>query len=156
VKYQSSADPALRFVELLGSAIASGQAHVADPNGLPPNGYEAAWGWRRENHAWRGLGTKIGWIDQNGLYVDCDAGMRVVRSVAVAGEEITTTAAVMRRRLQERGLLRTTDTDTVRKTLTIRKRLEKVRREVLHLDADQVLQVESDDAGAWEEPGLTP
>ncbi|MGQ9576988.1 MAG: hypothetical protein ACUVUC_16925, partial [Thermoguttaceae bacterium] len=43
--HQATSDPARRFLELLGAAIASGQAHVAGPDGGEPPGRDA-WGWR--------------------------------------------------------------------------------------------------------------
>jgi hypothetical protein len=44
--HQHASEPAARFLELLSAAIASGQAHVAADDGLPPPAPEA-WGWRR-------------------------------------------------------------------------------------------------------------
>jgi len=73
--YQVAGDPALRFVALLQSALASGQAHVANRRlasgqahvanrrvGVP----EAAshWGWRRKptSRKWMPCGACIGWL----------------------------------------------------------------------------------------------
>ena len=44
--HQVTEEPARRFIDLLGSALAGGFAHVADPNGDTPFPF-APWGWRR-------------------------------------------------------------------------------------------------------------
>ena len=73
--WQVANDPALRFVALLQSALASGHAHVADGLGGVP---EAAslWGWRRKPNGrkWIACGACIGWVAGNDLYLDSLAG----------------------------------------------------------------------------------
>ena len=44
-QHQVADEPTRRFRELLGAAIASGQAYVADPKGNEPK-TPTAWGWR--------------------------------------------------------------------------------------------------------------
>jgi hypothetical protein len=51
--YQIANDPALRFMALLQSALASGRAHVADRLGGAPVAAEL-WGWRRQPKNERG------------------------------------------------------------------------------------------------------
>lgn len=72
---QIANDPALRFLALLQSALASGHAHVADRLGGVP---EAAslWGWRRKptGRRWIACGACIGWLRRRGLQIQAFQG----------------------------------------------------------------------------------
>src|SRR5262249_44998787 len=64
-----SAEPTVRFLDLLRAAIASGEAHLADPEGVEPQGPES-WGWRLRivgtgvdvDSRWEPQGRRIGWV----------------------------------------------------------------------------------------------
>lgn len=139
---QTSSEPAARFIELLGAAITSGKAHVADPNGGNPE-VPQAWGWRLlsfgagENEAaeWRSSGDRVGWIDQNDLYLDSEAAYTAAQKMAKeGGEPLPVGLQTLRKRLHERRLL--LSTDPAREVLTVRRILEARRRDVLHLQAE--------------------
>jgi hypothetical protein len=150
-RHQAASEPAARFLELLGSAIGSGRAHVADADGTPPE-QSRRWGWRLvkvgsgefERNEWRPQGARIGWVDDSALYLDRDAALAEVQKLGRdVGDGLAVTAQVLTKRLHERGLL--VSTDQARGTLTIRRTLEGKGRAVLHLDAGRLLGSEETD-----------
>jgi len=73
--HQAASEPTQRFLEVVRAAIASGQAHVASPEGDAPKDARR-WGWvesREEYDSWRFLGRRIGWIDGEDLYLEPNA-----------------------------------------------------------------------------------
>jgi len=135
--YQVAGDPALRFVALLQSALARGQAHVADRLGGVP---EAAspWGWRRKAKGgrWTPCGVCIGWVAGSDLYLDSSASYQVAQQAAGL-DRLVASEQTLRRRLHGQGLLASIDTG--RQTLLVRKTLEGCPRHVLHLKASALL-----------------
>jgi hypothetical protein len=138
-QHQAAGEPTRRFRELLSAAVASGRAHVADPGGDRPETPEA-WGWRPvivgtgdyEREQWRPQGECVGWVDGEEFYLQPDAAYAAVqRQGRDSGDALTVTATTLRKRLHERGLLKSTDQK--RQVLTIRRTLAGQRRDVLHL-----------------------
>lgn len=90
-RFQISEDPAIRFMELLVSAISSGDAHFAKAeDGSHPDN-PSQWGWRQTpvfepggfaKKVWRPCGTKVGWIAKNEVWLQKDAALGVVQSMA--------------------------------------------------------------------------
>src|SRR5690242_5702579 len=114
--------------------MASGRAHVADVDGKEP-GNAQAWGWWQAGTDWTAKGRRIGWVDSSGLYLEKDAVFAEVQAMGgQSGEPLSITGITLHKRLHERGLL--VDTDTTRGTLHIRKKLDGVTRNVLHLRED--------------------
>jgi hypothetical protein len=154
----AAAEPAGHFLRLLAAALASGRAHVTDPDGLEPEEPEA-WGWRgkeyytgtgpddtRENTDWTPQGRRIGWVDgadgAADLYLEPEASYAAAQELARdQGESLAVSQRTLWRRLHERGLLASTDPD--RKRLMVRKRLEGVRRYVVHLAAKSLYHPET-------------
>ncbi len=143
-QHQAASEPTARFLELLGSALGSGKAHVADPSGNAPEG-QKGWGWRSvvvgsgefARQEWRPQGARIGWVDGADLYLDRDAALAEVQRLGrEVGDSLAVTAAILAKRLHERGLLVTTD--EARETLPVRRTLEGKRRAVLHLAATAI------------------
>jgi uncharacterized protein DUF3854/uncharacterized protein DUF927 len=134
--HQAGAEPAQRFVELLRSALASGRAHLAGPKGGKPEEDEGAWGWRRNDYGHdEPYGARIGWLDGEGVWLDPDASYAAAQRLGQeVGDRLAVQPQTLRKRLNERGLL--ASTDVRRKTLTLRKSFEGQRREVLHLDRE--------------------
>jgi Domain of unknown function (DUF3854) len=136
---QEAADPVLRFLELLGSAIATGRAHVAGADGqTPPE--PAGWGWRRDEGiaggggAWRPQGSRVGWLESDDLYLEPSGAYQAAQSVGDAiGEGIGLRDRTLRKRLHEAGWLRSSEAE--RSRLTARRVLAGSRRSVLHLAA---------------------
>ena len=144
-RHQAASEPAARFLELLGSALGSGRAHVADVDGAAPE-QPRRWGWRMaevgagefERREWRPQGSRVGWVDGTALYLDRDAALAEVQRLGRdVGDGLAVTAQVLTKRLHERGLL--ASIDTARETLTVRRTLEGKGRAVLHLDAGKLL-----------------
>ncbi|HEY8601378.1 MAG TPA: DUF3854 domain-containing protein [Thermomicrobiales bacterium] len=153
-KHQTASEPTARFLELLGSALGSGKAHVAAPNGGTPD-EPKTWGWRSvvigtgefTRQEWRPQGTRIGWVEGDDLYLDRDAALAEVQRLGrEVGDGLAVTAAVLTKRLHEKGLL--ASTDEARETLPVRRTLEGKRRAVLHLAAAILAPTETTEEGA--------
>lgn len=133
--HQRGGDPAQRFLELLGSALASGRAHLAAVDGgAPPAG--GTWGWRRKAEGeWEPLGDRVGWLAEGGhVYLDSDASYAAAQRLGQeVGDRLGLTPQVLRKRLKEGGCL--VSTDLARQVLTVRRMLEGRRRDVLHLSS---------------------
>ena len=137
---QAASDSVLRFLELVSSALGSGQAHLAAPDGSKPTG-PAAWGWREktigtgagERTEWQPQGHRIGWVTQDDVYLDPDASYKAAQMMAGGGEGISVSGRTLRKRLHERGLI---IADDRRETLTVRRVLEGRKHNVLHFSAD--------------------
>src|SRR5437870_4965747 len=106
------------------------------PDGERPLDAETAWGWRRDAYAaWEPKGERVGWVDGEDLYLLPDAAYAAVQRLGQEiGDRIALTPQVLRKRLKERGILLTCETQ--RRMLTVRRTLEGQRREVLHLHRD--------------------
>lgn len=123
-------DPAKRFMVLLGSAVASGRAHVATRGGGCPPGEPGAWGWRTRDGVMTDMGTRIGWTEDNNLWLDPEAAYSAAKT---AGEGLNIDLETLRSRLSDSGLLQSLDPSG--KT-GVRVRLQGRQRRVLHLSAD--------------------
>ena len=77
------ASDAERFVDLLQSALGAGKAHLAAPDGEHPKCWRAA-GWKQilslQMSRMEGLGVKVGWIDDQTIYLDPNAALSVVKA----------------------------------------------------------------------------
>lgn len=153
-RHQAASEPTARFLELLSSALGSGKAHVADPSGNAPEGQQG-WGWRSVlvgsgefgRQEWRPQGARVGWVDGADLYLDRDAALAEVQRLGrEVGDGLAITAAVLAKRLHEKGLL--ASTDEARETLPVRRTLEGKRRAVLHLAATTIAPEEVANADA--------
>jgi hypothetical protein len=139
-KHQNACDPAVRFIELLSSALSTGEAHLANDEGGAPED-AAAWGWRERvdgaggfaRQTWQSQGKRIGWIEGENLYLDPDGSFAAAQEMGRKGSDgLTITSQTLRKRLHEGGLL--SSIDTKRETLTIRRMLEGRTHDVLHLN----------------------
>jgi hypothetical protein len=136
---QVGSDPAIRFVQLLAAAIASGRAHVAGHDGeAPPD--PGAWGWRRDPartdgnqpEIWRGQRDRVGWVVDEALFLEPDASYAAAQSMGRdVDDPLTVQPRTLHRRLWQAGLL--TAVEDARRRLTVRRTLEGARRAVLQL-----------------------
>lgn len=132
-EHQTASEPARRFIELVAAALASGQAHVANATGLPPD-QASAWGWRADPFAdLRPQGPRIGWIEDDDLYLQPEAAFKVAKAMSADGDGLLVSLRTLHRRLKERGFL--ASIDEKRDRVLVRRVLDGVRREVLHLPA---------------------
>jgi hypothetical protein len=133
--YHRASDPAFGFLSLLQAAVAARTAHVADRRGGAPENPEV-WGWRHQADHFVPKGDRIGWVSGGDLFLDPAASCRTAREMA-GFERVTMGAQSIRRRLHERGLLRTIDVG--REMLLVRRILDGSSREVLHLSVTDVV-----------------
>lgn len=136
-RHQETADPARMYLDLVRAAITSGSAHVAGTREAAPPEPET-WGWRSEGRdRFVGRGALIGWADDDNLYLDPHASYSAAQAAGqAAGEHIAVQLTTLPRRLAEAKLLLTTDKP--RQTLTVRRRLGGVQRNVLHFSPDSL------------------
>jgi hypothetical protein len=154
-QFAKNSEPCGRFLELLRSAVASGEAHVADRAGGAPMNLESACGWRKreivigeivkvepERVEWLPQGARVGWLEDEDLYLDPEASYRTAQRMAPAGGGIEVSDTMLWRRLDEKKFLASTERH--RGKMKIRRQIEGRQHEVLHLRAD-VLGLFSDD-----------
>jgi hypothetical protein len=149
MKFQRSAEPTERYIELLQAALVAGEGHLATPRGAAPSA-AGSMGWRiigksdRDFPTWGPLGRRIGWIeeDSNDLFLQPDVAYQVAQRMARSGagtESLSIGSRTLHKRLHECGLLKTVDER--RQTLTVRRTIEGIRRDVLHLRAGALIDL---------------
>ncbi len=146
--HQASEDPAGRFLALVSSSFAAGRAHLADESGGEPSD-PWQWGWREAGldvngqQLWRPQGVRVGWLDKADVFLDPEAVYALAQQYArEQTESVTATARTLWRRLHERGILASVDSDRGRHL--VRRMLSGVRRYVLHLHAVTLLDLSPD------------
>ena len=147
IVFQSAMEPAQRFVELISSALSSGQAHLADKDGEEPEN-PSAYGWRKSSFGmggrmadeWHPQGSQIGWTDGSDIYLDPDASFKVAQNFG-GNNGLSITPATLRKRLKEKKLI---IPDEKRETLTVRRTLQGRLHKVLFLQRD-VLKLQEPD-----------
>jgi hypothetical protein len=146
-----SAEPAEQFLRLLAAAIASGRCHVMGAKGLRPAS-AGAWGWRATDVVtrdgldtrWDPLGRCIGWLDGDDVYLEPDASYAAAQEMAHnQGESLPVSQQTLRKRLDEKGLLASKETDK----LTQRRVLAGRQRRVLHLRVASLYPVQPGESG---------
>jgi hypothetical protein len=131
-----------KFLQLLAASISSGKAHIAagtdgrapgidkDPESALP----AGWGWRRDYDEWRALGTCVGWLDGDDLYLEPHASFAAAATLARdQGEGLAISPRTLRKRLRDKNLIATVESE---RGVTVRRTLAGLRRAVLHLKAE--------------------
>jgi len=138
--HQKSSEPTAAFLRLLRSAVASGEAHIADHEGNIPKNCEAL-GWRRHRTAdydeWNSMGMCVGWIREDDLYLNAEASYKAAQRMAQDTDRIIVGLRTLIRRLAEGGHL--VSRDVKRGKNTVRVQLQGARRSVLHISADVLL-----------------
>lgn len=139
-EYQVAEDPVTRFLALLGAAIASGRAHVADAeDGAEPVDGQR-WGWR-EN---KPQGELVGWLEVPNLYLEPEAAYAVAQRLARdQGTSLPVTARTLWKRLAERGLL----TATEPRKNTVKRVVAGASKRVISLHMDNVLSPSKGEMG---------
>jgi hypothetical protein len=137
--YLVQANPAKQFVLLLCSAIATGLAHLLDMKGDAPADYER-WGWRREemgeNSVLRARGNCIGYVSGDDIFLIPEAAYRVAQDMARGGPPgLTIGQPMLRKHLAENGMLKSRGRRGGGEYYTVRRTINGLRPELLHLDA---------------------
>jgi hypothetical protein len=152
-QHQDAQEPTRRFLELLSAAIAGGRAHVAGPEGENPK-HPEAWGWRFSGGEWWPQGERVGWVDGEDLYLEPEVAFAAAQKQGRdVGDHLSVTGRTLNKRLNERGLLDSTDPPH----LAVRRVLQGRRRRVLHLATSAVSFKEDkvDQVGHDDDDGLT-
>lgn len=148
-KHQGESEPTAKFLTILRSLLTSGRAHLAARNGGEPGRAPESCGWSRENSNWIPHGDRVGWVDDDNLYLDLTAAYRLAQIAGRdAGEVLAVSEPTLKKRLSERGLL--ASVEKKRGTLTVRRSIGGSYKDVLHFLRGVVLPEESDgdeDAG---------
>ena len=148
VDQRSDSEPAQRFISLVSSAISTQRVHVANQWGGPPDD-PSSWGWRRvasnlqvqdENaDLWLPQGKLIGWLDGEELYLDPNSAFAEVQRLARQQDEpMTVTLQSLGRRLDERGLLASTERRGNKRSMKVRRTLQGQRISVFHIQTASI------------------
>jgi hypothetical protein len=142
---QESEEPAVRYFELLGAALAGGRAHLRRVDGSCPV-EPGRWGWQSAGASsaaptrWEPQGEFVGWVGEGGagadggpdLFLEPEAAYAVVQTLAKEqGEPFALGPRTLQRRLRERGQLVLTDAEHA----TVRESIGGERRRVLRVRA---------------------
>lgn len=113
--HQRSEDPTGRFLALLGAAISTGKAHVADAKSLEePKEQADHWGWREKTVGtgdyarveWQSQGDRVGWLDGDNLLLEPDAAFAMVQRLGRdQGTSLALSQTTLWKRMDEKGLL---------------------------------------------------
>ena len=130
-KHHAASEPAARSVSLVRACLSSGQAHLAERDGGVPKQSPEDCGWRLDVAGnWQPHGRCIGWTDGRDIYLEPTAAYEVVQIAGRnAGDVLPIAEQTLRKRLREKGLLASTDVN--RGTLTVRRRIGGLSKEVL-------------------------
>jgi len=151
--HQASEEPARRFLALLGAAISSGRAHLADADNRIHPKDAACWGWQIHavdsgqdaREVWRPNGERLGWIRDADLLLEPETAFAAAQKLARdQGTSIPVKQRTLWKRLAEQGLL--VSRDRARGTNTVRHTIEGLRRDLLHVRAS-VLAAKTDHRG---------
>jgi hypothetical protein len=131
--HQGSEDVVNQFLRLVSAAINSGAAHLAHvkANGRPAEA--ASWGWRPNGQfeEYVPVGMRIGWIDDQNIYLDPDSAFAAVQKLANAqGTSLPVTQETLWKRLGEKGYLASNEPGRN----TVRRMIAGKRPRVIHLN----------------------
>jgi len=143
-KHQKETEPTTRFLSLLSSVLTSGRAHLEARSGGAPDRAASACGWRCDAQGnCVPLGDRIGWVDEENVYLEENAAFRVVQTAGRdVGEILAVSESTLRKRLHEKHLL--ASIDVKRQTLTVRRTLGGSSKSVLHFTRATILPEVSD------------
>ena len=141
--HQASEEPATRFLALLSAAISSGRAHLVDADSGAHPEDPACWGWQLnvvgsgndEREVWRPNGERLGWIREDDLLLEPETAFAAAQKLARdQGTSIPVKQRTLWKRLAEQGLL--ASRDPARGTNTVRRTIQGLRRDLLHLRSE--------------------
>ena len=134
---QRANDPVDRFLTLLSSALSTGRVHIAcadRPSQKPGIGNPELLGWKKTAYDWEPSGRCVGWVAQEGVYLDPEAAYDAAQHQAGPyGETITIESGTLQKRLHQRGLLLSVERRDDGRRLRVRKTVGGRRLWVWHL-----------------------
>ena len=110
--------------------FASGRTHVGFDSAFK-DPRAPRWGYRLFGEGYVSQGERIGWLDDDNLYLEPEAVYAVQSLARESGDFLPITSRTLHKRLREQKVLASVDTERGR--LTLRQTLDGVRRNVLHL-----------------------
>jgi hypothetical protein len=138
--HQRSEDPTRRFLALLGAAIASGKAHVADSKTLEePKRHADQWGWREKTigtgdcarDEWQPQGDRVAWLDGDDLLLEPEAAFAMAQRLGRdQGTSLPISQRTLWKRMGEKGLLASRELSQNRNK--VRWQIGDDRRRVIH------------------------
>lgn len=131
-QFQTTEEPAARFMRLIRSALASGRCHIKPLNGAKPSISEdmTGKGWVQRTYGneynarteWHECGPCVGRFEGTNLYLDPEAAYATAQEFAAQqGQSIPVGLRTLTKSLDQKGFLQTKDSNG--KHLTIRIRL---------------------------------
>jgi hypothetical protein len=150
------ASDAQRFVDLMRAAVSSGKAHIERSGGGKPDNARAL-GWRDVDIGQSGgtrteaMGTRIGWVDGEELYIDTTASLSVIKALASGlDNHLGSSERAIAKSLREAGLLSRCDKgrNTTKVSVLGARRSVYVFRmaDIFDLDSASASPIGSDDA----------
>ncbi|MBK8202396.1 MAG: DUF3854 domain-containing protein [Bdellovibrionales bacterium] len=129
--FQASEDPSIRFLSLIGGALVSGRAHLADArSGLAPED-ASRFGWQLESSTFAGnssqvhetyspLGARIGWVSETELMLDPDSAFAIAQNLARDQKnELSISEMTLWKQLAEKGfIIKGERRNTIRRTIS--------------------------------------
>ena len=140
----ASVDPVNQFFKLVGAALQSGEAHLAnlEDNGEPR--FSTSLGWRvamiRTSEGLmpdcRPQGDRIGWIDSRGIFLIPEAALNVVQRLGSRqGASIPWGAKTLGKRLMEAGKVRSFESGRTLQKIRVAQSWQRA----LHLAAEEIV-----------------
>jgi hypothetical protein len=142
---QEEADDALRWRDLVHSALTVGRAYITGPTGVVPTSHQAECGWnvtiwqeknKQVTHWTHPEAPRIGWFDGETIYLDENETTLVVQQMATQQRNQISQPATVKNRLVEKGWLQAgTEAGKTRYTTKSPIPLEGTRRRVWKIAA---------------------
>lgn len=148
--HQGAQDPARRFLELITAALSNGNAHLKIVEETEPSVRRPSLGYQLIVHTtgtfnldeeWRPLGKAIGWIDDEDVFFEPTTSFAAAQALGRDSHDtLTVTQQTLWKRLKDENLLQSVD--QTRNSNIVRKTLDGVRRNVIHLHARALWDIE--------------
>ena len=124
---QSAEEPCAQFIRLFLASVDGGRAYVSGPDGSAPT-HASQWGYRDDKEP---RGRWAGWVDGDDLYLEPNLAYAEVQELARnTNDSVTVSLSTLRRRLKQRGFLKSVDETT--QTVTLRRKFCGKKQDVLH------------------------
>lgn len=137
--HQDDADPVQVFLRLVRATLSSGRGHLRSTLGDAPPAAADALGWTETKDGVFPRGKTIGWIANDDIYLEPEAAFAEAQGLATEqGETIPVGKKTIWKRMDDRGLLASTEEERGRNT--VRVTIGNSRRTVLHVKASLILQ----------------
>lgn len=133
--YQQDADPTQRFIPLLLGLFSSRRAHLGNrmyAEEPPLDAERWGWLWQPSSNVWAPQGPQVGWVDEQGIYLEPTTAYAALNRLAMESGEPLPTPRTLWKRLGERGLIRSQERGG-RVRYGVGVRIQGVTRDVLHI-----------------------